>query len=197
MIRRIEPPENSVHPSGRAQWRRWLQHNHARTEGVWLVAYKKASGKAGMPYDEAVEEALCWGWIDSVARTLDDERGMLWMSPRRAKSGWSRSNKERIARLAEAGLLAPAGIAKIEAAKRDGSWTALDAVEALEVPRDLAAALRSSRARAHFDAFAPSVRKAILGWIATAKRPETRARRIEETARLAAMKIAPPQWIRK
>ena len=197
MISRVAPPANTFQPRTLAEWRRWLQRNHGREAGVWLVTFKKSSGKARLSYDAAVEEALCWGWIDSVARTLDDERGMLWMSPRRAKSGWSRSNKERIARLAAAGLLAPAGIARIEAAKRDGSWTALDAVEALEVPRDLARALSAAKAKAHYEEFAPSIRKSILGWIASAKRPETRARRIEETARLAAMKIPPPQWIRK
>ncbi|HUP30612.1 MAG TPA: YdeI/OmpD-associated family protein [Usitatibacter sp.] len=197
MSQRLEPPENSCHPKSRAQWRRWLERNHARAEGVWLVTYKKASGKARMSYDEAVEEALCWGWIDSRTRALDDERGMLWMAPRKAKSGWSRTNKVRVKRLTAEGLMAPPGLARIAAAKRDGSWSALDDVEDMVVPADLSRALASSGAQAHFDGFAPSIRKAILGWIASAKRPETRGKRVEETARLAAMKIPPPQWIRK
>jgi uncharacterized protein YdeI (YjbR/CyaY-like superfamily) len=197
VIRRLEPPENSVHPKSVAAWRRWLERNHERAEGVWLVTYKKATGKARMTYEQAVEEALCWGWIDSRTRALDNERGMLWMAPRKAKSGWSKSNKERVARLAKAGRLAPAGRAKIAAAKRDGSWSALDAVEAMSVPDDLARALQAHAATLEFNAFPPSTRKAILAWIATAKRPETRDKRIEETARLAAMAIPPPQWIRK
>lgn len=159
--------------------------------------FKKASGKARFTYEQAVEEALCWGWIDSRTRALDDERGMLWMAPRKAKSGWSRSNKDRVARLAKAGRLAPAGKARIAAAKRDGSWTALDAVEAMTVPDDLARALRSHASAPNFDSFPPSTRKAVLGWIASAKRAETRAKRVAETARLAAMNIPPPQWIRK
>jgi uncharacterized protein YdeI (YjbR/CyaY-like superfamily) len=197
VIQRLQPPENSVHPKTVAEWRRWLARNHERTVGVWLVTFKKATGKARMTYDEAVEEALCWGWIDSTTRALDDERGMLWMAPRKPRSGWSKSNKERVARLAKEGRLAPPGKAKIAAAKRDGSWTALDAVEAMVVPEDLAGALRAHAATANFNAFAPSTRKAILAWIASAKRAETRDKRVAETARLAAMNIPPPQWIRK
>ncbi len=137
-----------------------------------------------------MEEALCFGWIDSTARTLDDERTMQWFAPRKPRSGWSTPNKERVARLITTGLLAPAGLAKIDAAKQDGSWSALDAVEALEVPPDLGAALAANpAAQQHWDAFPRSVKRGILAWIATARRPETRARRVAETARLAADNI--------
>ena len=181
-----EKPANSIHPVTRAEWRAWLEANHARPEGVWLVSWKRATGRPRVEYGEAVEEALCFGWIDAQANTLDDERSMQWFAPRKAGSGWSALNKGRIERLLAEGRMAPAGLAKLEAARADGSWTALDSVEALEVPDDLAAALAGyPDARRHFDAFPPSARKMILGWVGQAKKPETRARRIEETARLA------------
>lgn len=191
----IETPPNAVHPKTRDEWRAWLEENHTRTEGLWLVSYKRATGKPRVEYEEAVEEALCFGWIDSKANTLDDERAMIWMSPRKPRTGWARTNKERIERLIANGRMTAAGLAKIEAAKQDGSWNALDAAEALEIPPDLDKALdEHGAARQNFEAFPPSVRKGILGWIGTAKRPETRAKRVEETARLAAENIRANQW---
>lgn len=190
-----KPPANSVHPKTRAEWRAWLQKHHAREEGVWLVTFKKATGQPRVEYDEAVEEALCFGWVDSKPAKLDAERSMLWFAPRKAGSNWSKSNKERVGRLTEAGLMAAAGLAKVEAAKKDGSWSALDAVEALVVPADLAAALAAlPPAATYFDAFPRSVKRAILEWIGNAKKPETRAKRIEETARLAAENKRANQW---
>ena len=190
-------PENSIHPKTTAEWRAWLGQNHTRTEGIWLITYKKATGKPRVEYNESVEEALCFGWIDSKGNKLDEERTMLWFAPRKAGSNWSGSNKERAERLISAGLMTPAGLAKIEAAKADGSWNALDAVEALEIPPDLEAALGSYRAAGqNFEAFPRSVKRAILEWIANAKRPETRAKRIEETARLAQENIRANQWRR-
>lgn len=189
------PPENSVQPSHRDEWRAWLERNHDRSDGVWLVSYKKAAGKPTVTYPEAVEEALCFGWIDSKPGKLDDERTMLWYSPRKPGSGWARTNKERIERLMAEGRMTPAGLAKIEAAKADGSWTRLDSSEAMEVPADLEAALASyPDAARHFHAFPPGVRKAILQWISLAKKPETRAARIDETARLANENIRANQW---
>jgi uncharacterized protein YdeI (YjbR/CyaY-like superfamily) len=190
-----DAPPNSVHPLNRAEWRRWLEQHHTRGTGVWLITYKKSAGEPRVEYDEAVEEALCFGWIDSKPRALDAERSMLWFAPRKAGTGWSRPNKERVERLISAGRMAPAGLAKVEAAKADSSWNALDAVEALEIPPDLARALAARKpARGHFDAFPRSVKRGILEWIASAKRPETRAGRIEETARLAAENIRANQW---
>src|SRR5690349_21032027 len=158
-----QAPENSTHPKSRAEWRAWLEANHAQTAGIWLVSYKKDTGKPRVEYEEAVEEALCFGWIDSKANKLDDERSMLWMSPRKPGTGWSRPNKERIERLTATGLIAPAGLAKIEAARKDGSWEALDAVEALEIPPDLEKALASyGAAKQNFEAFPRSVKRAIL-----------------------------------
>lgn len=188
-------PEHAVHPRSRAEWRRWLARHHERAEGVWLVSFKKSTGRQAFGYDEAVEEALCFGWIDSRPRALDAERSMLWFAPRRPRTGWSGPNKERVERLLAAGLMAPAGLAKVEAARRDGSWTALDSATALEVPPDLARAFRMhAGSRTNFDAFPPSARRAILEWIGAAKRRETRAARVEETARLAALDERVHQW---
>ncbi len=188
-------PENSVYPRSRAEWRAWLEENHARPEGVWLVYHKKGVEKPGITYEEAVEEAVCFGWIDSKGNRLDEERTMLWFSPRKAGTGWSRSNKERVDKLFQEGRMAPAGLAKVEAARRDGSWNALDSVEALEIPTDLAEALAAyPRAAAFFEAFPRSVKRVILEWIASAKRPETREKRVRETAALAEKNIRANQW---
>jgi uncharacterized protein YdeI (YjbR/CyaY-like superfamily) len=190
-------PNNAIHLTTRSQWRAWLEQHHTRPEGVWLISSKKATGKPRVAYEEAVEEALCFGWIDSIQRTLDDECAMLWFAPRKPRTGWSKLNKQRIERLTAAGLMAPAGLAKIAAAKQDGSWNALDAVEALEIPSDLAAALDSyPAAQTHFDAFPRSVKRSILEWIASAKTPATPAKRVEETARLAQENIRANQWRR-
>jgi uncharacterized protein YdeI (YjbR/CyaY-like superfamily) len=166
-----DPPENSVHPKTRKAWRAWLEQNHARREGVWLINYKKETGKPRLEYEEAVEEALCYGWIDSKPGKLDEERSMLWFAPRKAKSGWSRINKERIERLIQDGLMQPAGLARIEAAKQDSSWSALDAIELLEFPSDFEIALRANpAAREYFEAFPRSVKRGILEWIINAKK---------------------------
>ena len=181
-----QPPPNSIQPDTLADWRAWLEDNHTRPDGIWLITYRRATGKATFTYEQAVEEALCYGWIDGHTKTLDEERGMQWYAPRRAGSVWARSNKERVARLIADGRMTPAGQARIDAAQADGTWALWDHVDSLAVPDDLAAALATyPAARAHFDAFPRSARHAILGWIATAKRPETRAKRIAETARLA------------
>ncbi len=189
------PPPNSIHPASRSEWRQWLEDNHTREEGVWLIGYKKATGKPRMEYDEAVEEALCFGWIDSKPNSLDAERSLLWFAPRKPCTGWSKINKERVERLIAANQMAPAGMARIEAAKQDGSWYALDAVEALEIPGDLGEALVTQPPAAqYFEAFPRSVKRSILEWITAAKTPETRARRIAETARLAAQNRRANQW---
>ncbi|HEY9736256.1 MAG TPA: YdeI/OmpD-associated family protein [Trichocoleus sp.] len=190
-----DAPANSVHPLTRQEWRAWLEVDHLRPKGVWFISYKKATGKPQVTYDEAVEEALCFGWIDSKPNKLDEARSQLWFAPRKPKTGWSKPNKERVERLMAAGLMAPAGLAKVEAAKRDGSWNALDAVEALEIPADLALAFEQyPSAQENFEAFPRSVKRGILEWISIAKKPETRTKRIEETAQLAAQNIRANQW---
>jgi uncharacterized protein YdeI (YjbR/CyaY-like superfamily) len=181
---------DSVQPRSRAEWRKWLERNHTRTGPVWLVYAKKDSGLPSLGYDEAVEEALCFGWIDSKVNRLDARRYKQLFGPRKSGSTWSRLNKTRVERLIAEGLMTPAGMAKIEEARRDGSWETLDAVEDLTVPEDLDAALSANPvARRHFEAFPPSSRKNILWWIRSAKRPETRAKRVAEAVDLAARNL--------
>ena len=160
------PPPNSVTARTRADWRAWLAAHHARPAGVWLVTFKKGSGEPHLPYADAVEEALCFGWVDSKPAKLDAERSTLYFAPRQAKSGWSKPNKGRAERLTAAGLMHASGLAAVAAAKADGSWTKLDAVERLEVPADLAAALAAlPPAAARFAAFPKSARRGILEWV--------------------------------
>ena len=183
-----------LHPGSRAEWRAWLAEHHDRSDEVWLVLWRQRSGRAGLTYEESVLEALCFGWIDGKSARLDDERTMLRFSPRKRGSGWARSNKLRVERLLAEGLMTEAGLALVEEAKRDGSWTKLDAVEDLVVPDDLAAALAAHPgARETWDGFSRSVRRAALARIVEAKRPETRAKRVAETARLTARGERPGQ----
>jgi uncharacterized protein YdeI (YjbR/CyaY-like superfamily) len=185
-----------VHPLDRAAWRAWLVANHATSPGAHLVTWRRHTGKPSVTYDDAVEEALCVGWVDSKAGKLDEDRSLLWFTARRPKSGWSRPNKERVARLTAAGLMLPAGLAAIEEAKRLGTWSLLDDVEDLVVPDDLAAAFAANPpAGANWDAFSRSARRGILEWIVQAKRPATRAQRVDETARLAARNEKANQWV--
>jgi uncharacterized protein YdeI (YjbR/CyaY-like superfamily)/molybdopterin converting factor small subunit len=175
-----------VHPESRAAWRDWLEANHARPQGVWLVAWKKRTGRPRLSYEDVIEEALCFGWVDSKAGRLDDDREMIWMSPRRKGGTWARTNKERVERLEREGLMTDAGRRVIETAKADGSWTLLDSVDAMLVPDDLTAALAERPgAREHWDGFPPSARRMLLWWVVSAKRPETRARRVKEIAERA------------
>jgi uncharacterized protein YdeI (YjbR/CyaY-like superfamily) len=179
-----------VEVADRVAWRAWLAGHHARPAGVWLAMPRKNSSFPAPSYDEAVEEALCYGWIDSTANTLDERVALLYFAPRKRGSAWARTNKERVERLERAGRIAPPGRAVIERAREDGSWSALDSVEALEVPDDLAEALAASPTAAdYFDAFPPGAKKQILWWVVSAKRPETRAKRVAETVRLAEQNV--------
>jgi uncharacterized protein YdeI (YjbR/CyaY-like superfamily) len=184
---RFDERIETVYARDRKEWRRWLKKNHRTSQGVWLVFYKVGSGQESVRYSEAVKEALCFGWIDSKVNSLDEVRYKQIFTPRKAKSAWSKLNKGYIAELIEQGLMAEAGLAKIEAAKQDGSWTKLDAIEELRIPPDLEKALASDKvAGANFKAFSNSVKKGILFWIESAKRAETREKRISETVRKAA-----------
>ena len=186
MPKKIDEFED-FHPLSRREWREWLAENHDKLGGVWFIYYKKASGQPRLTYDEAVEEALCFGWIDSVPRKFDEERSKLLFTPRKPKSVWSRLNKERIEKLIADASMTEIGLAKIEAAKKDGSWNALDASDNLEMPPDLAKAFAANeKARANFEAFTDSIKRSILSWIFAAKRAETRAARIEKTVLMAA-----------
>ena len=176
-----------VHADDRATWRAWLEANGETAGGAWLVTWRRSSGRVGLDYEAAIEEALCFGWVDSTGGRVDDERGKLYFAPRKPRSVWAATNKARVERLMAAGRMAPPGLAAIERAKANGSWEILDTVERLEVPADLAAALAAHPpAAVNFAAFPPSARKMLLGWVATARRPETRAARIAEIAEAAA-----------
>lgn len=173
-------------PADRGEWHAWLEANHATARGVWLVSWRSRSGRTPFPYEDAIEEALCFGWVDGTAGRVDDERGKLYFAPRKPRSVWAASNRERVARLEREGRLRPAGIAVIKRAKADGSWSILESAERLEVPPDLAEALAARPPAAdEFAAFPPFARKLMLSWVATAVRPETRAARIAKIAEAA------------
>ncbi len=176
--------------ANRAEWRAWLEQNHQTERGVWLIYFKKESGRTRVSYDDAVEEALCFGWIDSVVKKLDDDSYQQFYSPRKKTSNWSKLNKERVEKLVEQGLMREAGFKMIEIAKARGKWDALNEVEQLLVPDDLQALFdENPDAARHWDAFSRSSRRGILEWILNAKRPETRQQRITKTADMAARNL--------
>ncbi|MHC4569612.1 MAG: YdeI/OmpD-associated family protein [Planctomycetota bacterium] len=170
----------------RDQWRDWLSGHRDAEAGVWLVFYKKATSKPTLEYEAAVEEALCFGWIDSIIKKIDDERYVRKFTPRKDKSDWSALNKKRVAKMLKAGRMTKAGLAKIKAAKKNGSWNHDGKTpRSLGVPLEFAEALAGNKkAKEHFDKLAPTYRRHYLGWIAAAKRPETKQRRIDESIAL-------------
>lgn len=170
----------------RAQWRAWLTQNHDSSPGIWLVCYKKKTGKATIAYEDVVEEALCFGWIDSIVKKIDDKSFARKLTPRKANSRWSPSNKARVRRLIDRGLMTASGLARVAEAKASGRWDAPDRPKGIfEMPVELQRALeKNGPAKQFFDSLAPSYRKQFIGWVSVAKRPETRARRIKETLAL-------------
>jgi uncharacterized protein YdeI (YjbR/CyaY-like superfamily) len=179
-------------PASRADWRRWLAENHSSQQSVWLVYYKKNAATPTISWREAVDEALCFGWIDSTRRSLDEDRFMQFFCRRKPNSVWSKVNKDKIERLLEEGLIMKAGLDCIEAAKRNGSWAILDEVEKTSVPEDLTEAFKAHQgSETFFLGQSRSVRKIILQWITLAKRPETRQKRILEVAERAGQKLKP------
>ena len=170
----------------RAAFRSWLEKNHDRETELWLVYYKVTTGKQSIKYEEAVQEALCFGWIDSTLRRIDDEKHMQKYTPRKEKSNWSASNKNRVKKLMQQGLMTEYGMHKIRAAKKNGSWNTLDSVDIrLEIPPDLMKAFRKNTGTAKgFEKFPRSRRKQFLWWITSAKREETRRNRIEKTMQM-------------
>ncbi|MFN5169954.1 MAG: YdeI/OmpD-associated family protein [Cyclobacteriaceae bacterium] len=187
-----------VEPRKRAEWRQWLLRHYKQTESIWLVLHKKGSEGSTLTLSEAVEEALCFGWIDSVSNKLDEHRYKILVSPRKPKSNWSKINKTRAQNMIRAGLMHPSGQAMITLAKKTGTWTALNKIDKMIVPPDLAAALaKNKKAKAFFEAFPPSTRKGILEWIQNAKTSATRSRRIAETVSLAAVNVRANQYPRK
>ena len=168
------------HPPDLAAWRAWLVVNHDTARGVWVASWRKSSQRQAVAYEDLVEEAICFGWIDSTVNVLDDERGLQLMTPRKPKSGWTRLNRRRAAEMERQGRMTDAGRRAVEVAKANGWWTIYDSVEDLVEPADLARALDASpAARSAWDGFPPSARKQMLWWVVSAGRPETRTRRID------------------
>jgi len=176
-----------LHPTSRASWRAWLTANHDSVQGVLLVMDSKASGSQRLSLDDAVEEAICFGWIDSTLRPLDGRQFAVLFTPRRRGGTWSPANKARVESLKARDLMTDAGLRAVTAARQDGSWSALDDVDELRVPADLARALADDpQAQRNFERFTASAKKATPWWVKSARRPETRAKRIAESVHLAA-----------
>lgn len=190
-----EPEVEFFCPSSQADWRKWLRKNHKSKQSVWLVFYKKHSGHASVTWSNAVDEALCFGWIDSIKKVLDNERSIQFFSKRRPNSTWSKINKEKVERLIQDRKMTKAGLACIELAKRNGSWSILDDVEKLKIPKDLEKAFRRNKgSRKYFLLLNKSTQKAMLQWLVLAKQPQTRLKRIEEIASLAGKGQKPKQF---
>jgi uncharacterized protein YdeI (YjbR/CyaY-like superfamily) len=170
----------------KATWRKWLEKNSKKTKAVWLVYYKKGSGKTRVSYSDAVDEALCFGWIDSKPNKIDEDKYIQFFTARNPKSKWSKVNKAKVDRLIKEGKMMPEGLAVIDGAKQNGAWDALNEVEELTIPEDLLIGFKKEKkAYDHFLAFPKSSKKIILQWISEAKQPETRSKRIAESIRLA------------
>ncbi len=185
----------TFHATSQKEWRKWLQKNHATEKSVWLIIYKKESGVKSVYYPEAVDEALCFGWIDSKPNKRDAESYYQFFSVRNPKSNWSKVNKAKVERLLIAGQMTEAGQKMIDLAKQNGTWSALDEVEEAVLPADLQKLFdKSKTAFKNWSAFPPSARKGILQWILNAKSNETRQKRIDETVALAAKNVRANQY---
>lgn len=174
--------KNLIYVSNRKDWREWLEKNHTTEKEIWLVYYKKHTGKDRIPYDDAVEEALCFGWIDSIVRRLDDEKYAQKFTPRKDQSNWSESNKRRIEKMTAQDKMTEAGLIKIKRAKETGKWDEIISSPDLhEVHPDFKNELeKNPKAKENFNRLAPSYQKYYIGWISSAKRDETRNKRIKE-----------------
>jgi uncharacterized protein YdeI (YjbR/CyaY-like superfamily) len=194
----MEKQRLEYYAKSQADWRKWLQKNHTKENHVWLILYKKDSGVASLTYDEVVEECLCFGWIDSKPNKRDVQSYFLFIAPRKTKSVWSALNKKRIEQLLKQNKMTAAGLQKIDAAKKDGSWIALDKIETMEMPPLLKKAfVKNKIAAQQFEKFPPGVKKAIYQWIISAKTAIIINKRIEETVTLAEKNIRANQWSKK
>ena len=191
----MEKDIETFYPKNRQEWREWLKENHNKRQSIWLIYYKKKSNTPTVVYSEAVDEALCFGWIDSKAKALDEEKFMQFFSRRNPKSVWSKVNKEKIERLTNAGLMTDAGFEIIEKAKQNGSWTILDEAEALVIPIDLEKEFQQRpTAKIYFLGLSRSDKRNILQWLTLAKRQETRQNRLTEIVELADQNLKPKQF---
>ncbi len=188
-------PLETFSPKSRQEWRDWLQENHDKKQSIWLIYFKKESKQSSVVYNDAVDEALCFGWIDSKSKPIDSDRYMQFFCKRKPKSVWSKINKAKIERLTEEGLMTQAGLDCIEVAKQNGSWTILDDAEELVIPKDLEEAFQlKPNAKNYFLNLSRSDKRNILSWLVLAKRPETRQNRIDEIVTLAAQSQKPKQF---
>lgn len=179
-----------IYCKDRKAWRMWLEKHHPQRHGIWLVYDKKNNAERALTYNAIVEEALCFGWVDSKSGKVSSTQAKIWVAPRKPKSNWSKSNRERIMKLIKAKKMHTAGLTLVKLAKKTGTWTALVDVQNNVIPPDLATAFKaSSKAKSNFDTFPPSSKRIILEWILNAKKTETRKARIEETVRLAARNL--------
>ena len=195
MLMEIKDGVKTFCAKDRKSWRAWLIKHHEKEKSVWLIIYKKGAAKQSTSYAEAVEEALCFGWIDSKANKRDDESFYQFFAKRKPSSNWSKINKDRVRTLIDQGLMTPSGMAAIEQAKSNGKWEVLDDIENLVIPDDLRSMLAANEeAEVHFKAFPPSVKKGILEWILNAKTAATRDKRLQETVSLAAENIRANQY---
>ena len=182
-------------PKNQKDWRAWLELNHKEEKPVWLIFYKKKSPSYNLSWSDSVDEALCFGWIDSTKRTIDSEKYKQYFSKRKAKSNWSKVNKDKVEILIAKGLMQESGYKSIEIAKENGSWTILDAVEALIIPEDLKEELtKDKRAKDFFEGLSKSAKKVLLYWVFSAKRKETRQKRILEIVENAGHNLKPKQF---
>ncbi len=191
----MEKKINEYYPKNRNEWRKWLQKNHSSEQNVWLIMYKKETGILSVSYEEVVEEALCFGWIDSKSNKRDDESRFLYIATRKPRSPWSALNKSRIDRLIKENKMTAAGLDKIKIAKKDGSWKMLDKIEALEMPAVLVKAFaKNKKGLANFEKFPPSVKKQLFFWVDSAKTTLTKEKRIVEIITSAEKNIRANQW---
>lgn len=182
-------------PTSQADWRNWLEKNHMSKQSIWLIYFKSSTKIPSLSWSEAVDQALCFGWIDSTKKTIDEERYMQYFSRRKPKSNWSKINKEKIEQLILSKQMAKAGFDSIKIAKQNGSWTILDEVEALVVPSDLKEALEHQKGSVeYFESLSKSSKKILLHWVLSAKRIETRQKRINTIADNACKKMKPKQF---
>jgi len=182
-------------PHDKNDWRKWLELNHSKKNAVWLVFYKKKTPNHNLSWSESVDEALCFGWIDSTKKKIDNEKYKQYFSKRKAKSNWSKINKEKVNALIEQGLMKKEGYKSIEIAKENGSWTILDEVEALIIPENLKIALSNHKgSKKYFDGLSKSAKKILLHWIVSAKREETKQKRILEIVENASKNLKPKQF---
>ena len=182
-------------PKSRADWRGWLEKNHQSKQSVWLIYYKVSTKYPSLSWSEAVDEALCFGWIDSTKKTIDDKRYMQYFSKRKSTSTWSKINKDKVTLLIQNNLMTKAGFDSIKIAKQNGTWSLLDDVEKLIIPNDLRIALdKNEGSMDFFQSQSKSIKKQLLYWVIIAKRAVTREKRIEEIVQSAAKSMLPKQF---